>query len=114
MLNRNQVETIGHLASDPLVFDKSAIVKVAVNKPPRKNPQTGQMEEQQPDYVEGKILNEQRIGFVRNHMKKGQHVVMEGRLRITNFQDSATGETKYEQEYLVSKIDWVGAKQTSA
>lgn len=110
MFNRNQVEIAGHLFEDPKVFDSAVILKVGVNRPKRRNKETGEYEDQQPDAVEGKILLEQPRNYAADYFKKGAHIFLQGKLQKSSFVDQATGEKRYSQDFIINSVEFVCSK----
>ncbi|HXG12383.1 MAG TPA: single-stranded DNA-binding protein [Gemmataceae bacterium] len=98
MANLNKVMLIGRLASDPeppRVFPSGGAVtrfRFAVNYTRRKNPQTGQWEGEAV-FIDVEAFNSAREGgrqladLAHQHLKKGNQVFIEGRLRLNEWND---------------------------
>lgn len=109
MLYLNNVTVAGNLFEDPKVFDKSVILKIAVNKPARENETTGQPEQSKPTRIEVKIFNQNARNYAANYMKKGDHIYVEGRLTDNTYTDG-TGQTQYSQDFIGNRVSHCGPK----
>lgn len=58
------------------------------------------------------VAFEKRADYVKETLRKGDMVFLEGRLRESNWLDKTTGEKRYRTEIIVDVIFPVSAKQT--
>lgn len=112
MLYLNETRVAGTLFEDPLVFEKTVILKIGVNKPKRRNPDTGEETQPKPTKVEVKLFGDNSRNYASQFMKKGDHIMVDGRLEDNKYTD-ATGQDVYSQDFVGTHVQHVGPKGNS-
>jgi single-strand DNA-binding protein len=120
MANLNKVMLIGRLTRDPESRTLPSGNKVvafgfAVNNR-RKNPQTGQWEEE-PVFVDCEAWNSGREGgrqladLIEQYLKKGHQAYIEGRLRLDQWQDKNDGSKRSKLKLVVDNVQFLEPRQ---
>jgi single-strand DNA-binding protein len=120
MANLNKVMLIGRLTRDPESRTLPSGNKVvafgfAVNNR-RKNPQTGQWEEE-PVFIDCEAWNSGREGgrqlgdLIEQYLKKGHQAYLEGRLRFDQWQDKNDGSKRSKLKLVVDNVQFLEPRQ---
>jgi single-strand DNA-binding protein len=118
MANFNKVILIGNLTRDPEIRTfgnggKVAAFGFAVNNR-RKNSQTGQWEDE-PMFIDCDAFNWGERGTLANiveqYCKKGSQICIEGRLKLDQWDDKATGQKRSKHKIVVEAIQLLDRRQ---
>jgi single-strand DNA-binding protein len=114
MANLNKVMLIGRLTRDPEVFmfangGKVAKFGFAVNSNKRKNPQTGQWEDD-PVFLDVEAFNRGDFGkkadLVEQYLRKGQQAYIEGHLRLDQW-TSKDGQKREKIKVVLDNLEFL-------
>jgi len=108
----NRVCISGNLTRDPEMRSTAggmAILKMrmAVNDR-RKNQQTGEWEDA-PNYVDVTVFG-QRAESLSRFLSKGSKIIVDGKLRWSEWDDKTTGEKRNKLEVVADDIDFASAR----
>lgn len=111
MFNRNHVELIGHVSSNPVVRtlgngEKVCNVSMATNES-WKGKDTGERR-QRPTFHQLTVWTEKTIAFVEQHVRSGDFVHVTAKLDYSASEKN--GETRYHTNIVVKAINFLQAK----
>lgn len=108
----NRVCISGNLTRDPEMRSTGSgmaimQLRMAVNDR-RKNPQTGEWEDA-PNYV-GVVVFGQRAESLSRFLSKGSKIIVDGKLRWSEWEDKTSGEKKSKLEVVADDIDFASGR----
>jgi len=108
----NRVCISGNLTRDPEMRSTGSgmaimQLRMAVNDR-RKNPQSGEWEDA-PNYV-GVVVFGQRAESLSRYLSKGSKIVVDGKLRWSEWDDKNTGEKRSKLEVVADDIDFASGR----
>jgi len=118
MANLNKVLLIGRLTRDPerrTFANGGAVTHVgfAVNNS-KKNPQTGQWEDE-PVFLDCEAFNRGENGTLADRiadtLRKGQQIFIEGRLKLDQWNDKATGEKRSRLKIVIDNFQYLERRE---
>jgi single-strand DNA-binding protein len=119
MADVNKVILIGRLTRDPEVRTFGSGGRVAnfgfAVGSRRKNPQTGQWEDGETMFIDCEAFNKGDFGHladrVEQYLRKGSQVYLEGRLRLDQWDDKATGQKRSKHKMVVDNMQFLDTRQ---
>jgi single-strand DNA-binding protein len=118
MANFNKVVLVGRLTRDPetRTFSTGGMVAkfgfAVTNR--KKNSQSGQWEDE-PMFIDCEAYNRGEFGktadLVRDRLRKGSQILLEGKLHLDTWQDKQTGQNRSKHKLVVDNIQFLDPRQ---